>query len=201
MAGRAIRDATGSIDMILRSQLFPLLQLVRTGLPGHVVNFRARPQIFFRLAMALQTPLHVKGLRTPGDRHLVDAAVAGGTSDTFRDVDAVIEVNKIRQVVHASPLDRGARGKALPDGLERRGFRPELRMTGHASLRRRHSGEGRFFDRSMAIAAVDAVIDHMMFVAEGDWLVEWHFYISRPRRPKNSGSSPTRAAQQNHGAD
>ena len=56
--------------------------------------------------MAIETPLHVKRLRLASKRHLIDAAVAGRTTDSFRDMDAVIEENVIGQIVDAVPLQR-----------------------------------------------------------------------------------------------
>ena len=47
------------------------------------------------------------------ERHLIDASMASGATHAFVDVDAVIEVNKIRELMHAEPLDRPARAEAL----------------------------------------------------------------------------------------
>ena len=55
--------------------------------------------------MAIQTPLHREGLDLGHNFHGVDAAVTGDATDTTCDVDAVVEVNKIRQVVNAFPHD------------------------------------------------------------------------------------------------
>jgi hypothetical protein len=46
--------------------------------------------------MAINTPLHVKGLRFARERHLIDAPMAGRTADAFGDVNAVVEVDVAR---------------------------------------------------------------------------------------------------------
>ena len=65
-----------------------------------IVNFRGRAEVILWRAMALQAPLHVKRLGAPGDRHFVDLAMAGGTTDAFRNMDAVVEISEIGEVIH-----------------------------------------------------------------------------------------------------
>src|SRR5437870_3651244 len=50
----------------------------------------ARPDVVFRMEMAVDAPLHLQGLLLPHERHAVDLAVAGRASHTFVYVDAVI---------------------------------------------------------------------------------------------------------------
>ena len=69
-----------------------------------IVNLSRGPEIILRGTVALQAPLHVKSLGPAGERHLVHRAVAGGAADTFVDVDAVVEKDKIRQVIHPIPF-------------------------------------------------------------------------------------------------
>ena len=195
MASAAIRQAAARIDVILPNELRALRGLVRRRVPVHVINFRARPDEILRLAVAFQTPLHVKRLRPPRDRHLVDLAVTSRAADAFRDVNAVIEIDEVRQIVHAVParsacLVRGSRA------LERASALPSRSASDTSCrCRWRDSGEGGFFDRSMAVATVDAVIEHMMFVTERHGLRERHVHVSRVGRPKNRVSSPARPAK------
>src|SRR5215216_5991647 len=49
----------------------------------------------------------------------------------------------------------------------------------------------------MAVAAIDAVISHMMFVAEWHRLIERHTHIGGIRRPVNRRGRPTCATNQN----
>src|SRR5207248_7936517 len=48
---------------------------------------------------------------------------------------------------------------------------PDLRMTVHARLARRHAGEGRLLDGSVAVTAVDLQTADVMTMAERDGLL------------------------------
>lgn len=56
--------------------------------------------------MAIDAPTHVKRVLLPGDRHLIDGAMAGGAADAFRHVDAVVEENEVRSLIDAFPVQR-----------------------------------------------------------------------------------------------
>ncbi len=75
-------------------------------LPSQVKNLRTRPEKLGWVSVTADAPLHVKRLVFPGDRHLADIAVTSGTADSFADVNAVVEVDKIRQIVHSPPPQR-----------------------------------------------------------------------------------------------
>src|SRR5207302_1687710 len=89
----------------------------------------------------------------------------------FVHVDAVIEVDEFRKVVHPRPLQWPAGLEALAHGLEHRALGPDLRMAVHAGLGRRDPGEGRGFDRGVAVTAIEAFAAHVVLVAEGDRLL------------------------------
>jgi len=82
--------------MILRRYLFADLGLISGWLPIHVGDLVVGPQIFLRVAMAIQTPTHSQlfGLKHKG--HLIDLAMTRRTTDTLIHVDAVIEIYEIR---------------------------------------------------------------------------------------------------------
>src|SRR5438477_13165578 len=92
--------------------------------------------------------------------------MAGLTTDSLVDMNAVIEVNEIRQIVHARPTDRVPGAEARAHRLERRARAPDLRMAVHASLGWRNIGEARSLHCRMAIPAVDSEAAHMVRVAE-----------------------------------
>ena len=92
--------------------------------------------------------------------------MASRTTDAFLNVNAVIEVRVIRQVVYADPLDRLARAKTRAHRFEIRTIGPDLFMTTHAHAGRRHSRGRRSFDGRVTVAAIDAVVADVMFVAE-----------------------------------
>src|SRR5688500_13516866 len=79
--------------------------------PRHVENSLLRPQEPFRLAMTLQTPLHLQRRGRKRDRHLIDSAVTRRTADAFVHVNTVIEICIVGKIVNANPLDRFAGAK------------------------------------------------------------------------------------------
>src|SRR5207245_7518762 len=60
-----------------------------------------------------RSPLHLERLRLPHERHAIHGPVARRAADAFVDVNAVIEVDEVRQIVDARPQDRLAGAKAL----------------------------------------------------------------------------------------
>jgi len=144
--------------------------------------------------MAFETPLHVKRLRFPSDRHLVNSTVTSRAADAFGDVDAVIEIGEVGQIVDTIPFQGRIGCQAGTYGPEQRRFHPQLRVTSHAGLGRGHPGEARFFDRSVAVTAIDAVITDMMFVAERHRLLQRYIDIRGVWRPENLVGRPAAAA-------
>ena len=71
-------------------------------------------------------------------------------------------------------------------------------MATHADLRARDAGERRFFDRGVAIAAIDAVIADVVLVAERHRLLEGHLDVGGVGRPENGGGRPAGAANKKH---
>src|SRR5579864_2645190 len=159
-----------TLNLVFAHQLSPERELIRRRRVIHVEDLIAWPHIFLRLAMATEAPAHLQCGGPPCERHLAHAAVARGAADAFRDVDAVVEVRKFRQRVHASPGNRSARFVTAPHGLQHGTVRPDLRMAGHACLRRGHSRECRGLHRRVAVAAVNAKLPGMMAMAEGNGL-------------------------------
>src|SRR5205814_2048308 len=132
----------------------------------HVIDFVARPQVLLRRPMAVQAPLHVQARRLPRQVHLIDAPVTGGAADTLVDVNAVVEVDELRQVVDAVPGDGLVGPPALAHRLQHGTVRPDLRVAVHAGARRRQPGEGGFLDGGVAVPAVDAQAGDMVLVTE-----------------------------------
>lgn len=86
-------------------------------------------------------------------------------------MNAVVKINEIRQVVDARPFDRLIRAVTGAHRLEHFRIGPELRMTTHAGLGWRKPGERRCLDGRVTVTAVDSVVPHVVFVAEGDRLI------------------------------
>lgn len=111
------------MDVVARNQRLTNDGLIRR-LPGHVKNLRARPDEPGGIPVALETPFHVQRMLLPGERHLIDATVAGFTADSLADVDAVVEENEVRQIVNPLPTDRATGGQTFPDRCQQRSIRP-----------------------------------------------------------------------------
>ncbi len=139
-------------------------------LPGHVGDVISRTQVWCGIAMTIEAKLHRERLGAIGERHLIDASMAAFATDAFGDVDVVPEENEIRKLGHPRPTDGLVFGKALADGRQHRSIGPDLRVTGHAGLRRRQSRLRSRFDAGMAIAAIDSQFARMMPVTEGNRL-------------------------------
>src|SRR5215467_6532156 len=91
----------------------------------HLVPWTQKP---LRLAMAVQAPLHLQCVFRVHQRHFVHLAVATEAAHAFVDVDAVIEIHKIRQVMHPRPLQRLAAGKAITHRRQHGSVGPYLRV-------------------------------------------------------------------------
>jgi len=169
MTHAAVGELRG-LDMIIGDQLPSERRLVG-GLPVEIKNFVARADIFFRLSMTIEAPLHVKHVRWPRERHFVKLAVAGDTTDAFGDMDTMVEKHEVGRVVHTFPSERSIGGEALAHGREHRRILPHLRMAGHARLGRRQPGEGGFLNIRVAIPAIQTEAVNVMFVAERNRLL------------------------------
>src|SRR5205823_4957578 len=83
--------------------------------------------------------------------------------------------------VDTRPLERLVGAEALPDRLEVRALRPDLRVAVHASLRGRNPGERRLLDRGVAVATVDADRADVVRVGELDRLLAGDRLLGRVR--------------------
>ena len=82
-------------------------------------------------------------------------------------MDAVIEIDEARQVVHSDPLNGSSSLEALSDRLQHRAVGPNLAVAIHADFGGRNARKSRLFYSGVAITTVDPVVAHMVFVTEG----------------------------------
>ena len=94
----------------------------------------ARTERLLGVAVAGEAPAHEEGFLSGNERHLIDPAVALTAGDAFVHMGAVIEIDKVRQVMDAIPCDGLSAKKAVPDRLKHRGVFPDLRVARHARL-------------------------------------------------------------------
>ena len=162
----ANRAASEPLDLVFLHKFLPKYDLIRGWLPIHAEDVLAGPYKPLRITVALQTPLHIQRVLAPHKRHLIHSSVAGHTAHAFVDMNAVIEIDEARQVVHPCPLDRLSGSETLAHRFQNRALRPDLGMATHADLGGRNPGERGLFHRSVAVTAIDAVVTDVVFVAE-----------------------------------
>jgi len=98
--------------------------------------------------------------------------MTGRTGHAFADMYAVIEIDEVRQVVHAHPSQRFTRTPALAYGFQHLCRRVDLGMTGHAGFGGRNPCKSTFFNGGMTVTAVDTELADVMAVTE------WHFLLA-----------------------
>ena len=170
MTGRATGELVYRPDFVLRHEFSTRLFLICRRLPIHVENLIFRPHVLFRMAVAIQAPLHVERRSLEHKRHLIDRTVARRAANTFIDVNAVVEINVIGKPVDLCPLNRAIGPVTLPHGLEIAHIAEKYRVAVHAGFCWRNAGVSGSFHARVTIAAVDAIISHMMLVAELYWV-------------------------------
>jgi len=67
--------------------------------------------------------------------------VTATAANSFVHVNAVIEVNEVRKIVHADPLQVLSGAEALADRFQHGRIGPDLRVTVHASASGRNAGK------------------------------------------------------------
>lgn len=116
--------------------------------------------------MTIEAPLHQKRVRLEHQRHLIDRAVARRAANALADMNTVVKVRKIAEAMDLHPLDRFAGSIALAHRLQIADVIEQSRVAVHTGFRGRDAGGSGILNGSMTIAAVNAIVAHMMFVAE-----------------------------------
>lgn len=124
--------------------------------------------------MAIKAPTHEKRVGLHHKRHLVNLAMARCTADPFLHMDAVIEVNKIGQIVDSNPLKRFAGAIAVSNGLKDGCFSPNLGMAAHARMCRGNPRIGADLHGTVTVAAINPQSIHVVFVTEHHRLFAEH---------------------------
>ena len=164
------RRATGELgrrpDFVFDPQPGADLRLILRSDPIHVKYLISWPEHLFGPAMAVEAPLHQQGVGLKNQRHLVNFSVTGRAANAFIDVNAVIEIDEIRQMVHPDPLDGFIASIALTDRLKVGGSTEQNGMAVHASFRWGNPCIRGGFHARVAVSAVDPVVADVVFVAK-----------------------------------
>src|SRR6185503_14217502 len=137
MTGRTTLENGPTLNFVFglpHQALFQLLSAPVFTPPVHVINSFLRAQETFRVAMTLQTPLHLQWRGLKRDRHLVDLAMTRRTANAFVHMNAVIEISVIRKVVDANPFKRFSGTKTRAHRFEIGTVGPDLLVTIHARV-------------------------------------------------------------------
>jgi len=183
--------------MILLRYLLADFGLIGGWLPIHIGDLIVWPQIFLRTAMAIQAPAHCQLLGLKHEGHLIDLAMTGGAANPLIHVNAVIKIYEIRQPVDLYPHYRFIGAIAFAHRLQVCSVFKQHRVAIHARLGRGNSSLRGDFHTAVTIAAVDAIVTGMMFVAELDGLVADDVLASviRGARKHQDASEPQRRRQ------
>src|SRR5207245_9967352 len=92
--------------------------------------------------------------------------MTGDTANTFVQVNTVIEVGKIREIIHSGPGNGLPRPETVPHGGKEGTCSPDIGMTIHTRFSVRHSSNGADFHRAVAVAPVNTKPTHAMLMAD-----------------------------------
>lgn len=97
--------------------------------------------------------------------------MTSGTSDTFFNVNTVIEVGVVWQVVYSNPLDGFVIPETGPNWFEIGTLGPNLLVTIHARLSGRQTGSRGGLNSGVTVPAVKTVIADMVLMTKLDRLL------------------------------
>ena len=116
-------------------------------------------------------------------------------------MNTVVEIGVFRQIVNTFPLNRLIITETRPNWLQIRAVSPNLAVTVHACLARWHSGRCRRFDGLVTVAAVNAIVTHVMLMAELHRLLFLQITARQIRRPRDLRIRKKRSPGQNDNRD
>jgi len=201
MARRTIRQLFGRENLVCGCQLLPKILRGCRWLPMHGKYLLARPDVTGRISVAFQTPFHRERFLAPHQRHGIHLSMTGHTAHSLREMDAVIEIYKVREPVDACPFDGSVVSKAGTDRFQFRTIGPDLRVAIHAGLRGRNSGKRASLYRGVAVPAIDSDVANVMFMAERHRLEPHYPCFGKIRGPHNLNDRQSHSTDNEHGAE
>ena len=97
------RTAREALDVILGHEPGAERDLIRWNNVVHVEHGLSRTDESLRMAVTVEAPFHLKRRGLPDERHPIDGPVTRRASDALMNMDAVIEIDEVRQIVNAVP--------------------------------------------------------------------------------------------------
>src|SRR5712691_755000 len=124
--------------------------------------------------------------------------MTGDTANTFVQVNTVIEVGKIREIIHSGPGNGLPRPETVPHGGQEGTCSPDIGVTVHTGFGGRHSSKGADFHRGVTIAAVNAKPTRVMLMAELHRLLVRYTLFSGIAGPVQCRHEPEQPSQHKH---
>ena len=103
-ASAVLRRVDIPLLLQLGSDLF--LRFALGGFPVEIENLIDRPQVFFRVSMAIQTPTHAQRFVLVHYIHVVHVAMTANTADPTVNVNRMVEIREIRYLMDPDPVHR-----------------------------------------------------------------------------------------------
>src|SRR6476659_10739266 len=169
--------------------------------PTEIENLIVRPQIIFRVPMAIQAPRHAVGLGNVNHRHVIDVSVATETADAPVHVRRVVVINIIDRAIQPDPLDWLTAFPALLYWLQLGIVFRHLRMAVHACRSVGHVRLRGHFHEAVTIPAIHSQLGHVNIVRKRhglDWLVSDFCVLRRGVIPCRAGQA---TSDHNHADD
>ena len=105
MTYRTIRELLRRVNFVRLPQLLSQCALIRRWRRMHRKNLIARSKVGSRIPVALEARVHRPCTGRDHYGQLIHLAMTGDATDALMDMDAVIEINVVRQIMDADPLD------------------------------------------------------------------------------------------------
>jgi len=93
VAGVALGDFPPP-HVVLAHEPLPVGELIFRGSPDRIEHVLPRPEVLFRVAVAVQAPRHVEAFRLPHQGHGADRSVVLGAARARPDVHGMVEVDE-----------------------------------------------------------------------------------------------------------
>lgn len=92
------------IPLLLQLGSNLLLRFAVGGFPVEIENLIDRPQVFFGVSMAIQTPTHAQRFVLIHDVHVVHIAVTANTANPTINVNRMVEIGEVRDLMDPDPV-------------------------------------------------------------------------------------------------
>lgn len=171
MTCRAARHHLLASYLIVNLEFIPIFLVNIAWLIIVIKYLGLWPNELLRSTVTRDAPFHLKCVFLEYNGHVVDRTMARRTADALGDVNTMVKIRVFGQIVDLFPLDRLIVAETCTDRLKVWAVGPDLTVAIHTGLRRRHTCSGRCFNCLVTIAAINAVVADVVFMAELDRLL------------------------------